>query len=394
METNFTEESMLLHTGFEVSGMDLTPEAMPLFQTNAFSQKNLSSMKQTYVDKGFTYIRTRNPNRTALEQSISLLENGEDTLIFASGMAAISSTLIAFLSSGDRILCNSNIYGETFQLLSTLLNRFGIIADFVDFENLEAVKSAITPAAKMLYCEVVSNPTMSLSDLEAIAKIAHNANALLMVDNTFTTPFAIKPINWGADIVINSLTKFLNGHSDAVAGSITSTTEIIQQIKPVSMLLGTPGTPFESWLIFRSMQTAGLRIPQQMRNAQKIAEALSKHKLISKVHYPGLENYPQRKLADKMFKNNGFSAMLSFVVPEKIELMDLFLEKLYFTKYAPTLGGSRTTIQHPVTSSHPDMPDHIRRKIGITPGMFRLSVGLENPDDLIADFMQALSVFE
>lgn len=261
-------------------------------------------------------------------------------------------------------------------------------------EQLARIAKAVRPETKLIYSEVLSNPTLTLVDLKAVAEIAHKNGAYLMVDNTFTTPIAIRPIDFGADIVINSLTKFLNGHSDAIGGSITTTQALCDKIQPVAMLLGTPGDPFSSWLIHRGINTASVRMPQAMHTAEKLAATLAANKHVSRVNHPSLPTYPQKELADRMFGKNGYCAMLSFIVPENLEKIDQFMLTLKFPKYAPTLGGLHTTLSHPVTSSHMGVPDETRRKMGITPGMIRVSVGIEDADDLAADFENALKVFD
>ncbi len=392
--TKYAKESELLYKGKTVQGMSLKPESMPIFLTSAFEFDDLTAMKQGYQDKAFTYIRTRNPTRMGLEEMLSFLENGEKTHVLASGMGAITSTLMSIVQAGDHILCNSNIYGETFDVITRLLLRFGVQSDLISFEDPAQVNAAIKPNTKLLYTEVISNPTLSLCDISAVAQIAHKHGALLMVDNTFTTPLAIRPLDFGADIVINSLTKFLNGHNDVMAGSVTASEKLIDSIIPVSMLCGTPGDPFTSWMVMRGLQTVSLRVPRQMENAAKLASELQKHPVVSKVNYPGLDDYSQKELAHDLFRQAGFGAMVSFIVPEHIDKMDEFLHALHFAHYAPTLGGICTTIQHPVTSSHSHVPDDVRRKMGITPGLFRISVGIENIDDLLEDFTQAMKVFQ
>lgn len=388
-----TSDSVILHAGCTVRGLGMKPETLPLFLTTAFTMNSLTEVKDAYATKGYTYVRTRNPNRTALAESVSLLEHGEKSLIFSSGMGAITSTLLALHDTGDHILCNSNIYGETFMVMTTLINRLGIEVDLVNFEDTELVRKSVKPNTKLLFTEVVSNPTLSMCDIAELARIAHEAGARLMVDNTFTTPISIRPLDLGADIVMNSLTKFINGHSDAIGGSITASEAVVDKVMPISMLCGTPGDPFDSWLILRSIQTLSLRMPHQMQTAATLAQALSRNPHVSKVNHPSLPCYPQQELAQKQFSYKGIVAMLSFIVPEKEDRMDAFLQRLKYVSYAPTLGGIRTTLQHPVTSSHPHVPDAIRRAMGITPGMFRVSIGLEEPDDLINDFTQALEVF-
>lgn len=383
-----------LYQGTHVRGMDLHPETIPCFMTTAFTMKGFQEVQDTYATKGYTYVRTRNPNRTALGEVISCLEGGEETLIFASGMGAITSTLMTVLDSGDHVICNANIYGETFCVMTQILKKCGVDVTFVDYQNTEDIAKAVQPNTKLIYSEVFSNPTLTLVDLRAVAGIAHQNGALLMVDNTFTSPIAIRPIDFGADIVINSLTKFLNGHSDAIGGSITTTHALCDKIQPVAMLLGTPGDPFSSWLIHRGINTASVRLPQQMHTAERLAQVLSQNKHVSKVNHPSLPTYPQKALADSMFGPHGYCAMLSFIVPEDLEKIDQFMKALKFPRYAPTLGGLHTTLSHPVTSSHMGVPDETRRKMGITPGMIRVSVGIENADDLAADFENALKVFD
>lgn len=390
----FSRESLLLYAGESNDYPGLIPEVEPCYLTTAFNMKNLSEVHHTYETKGYTYIRTRNPNRTALAKAISFLEGGEASLILSSGMAAITSTLITILNNGDHVLCNANIYGETYDVFVKVLSKMNITAEFVDFTDLAAVKQALTPKTRLLYTEVVSNPTLALADIAALGEIAHATGALLMVDNTFTTPMAIKPIKLGADIVINSLTKFVNGHCDALGGSVTASETLIDQIMPMSMLIGTPGDPFDSWLILRGLQTLELRMAKQMENARKLALALQTNNHVSKVNHPSLPDYPQKALAEKLFTDLGVTPMLSFILPEDTEKIDQFMQKLHFAKYAPTLGGIRTTMSHPVTSSHPNVPDPVRRKMGITPGMIRISTGIEKAEDLIKDFEDALSVFD
>ena len=391
---DYSKASELLYKGDHIEGMELSPEAVPVFFNTAFSMRNLTEVKKTYAAGGYTYIRTRNPNRDALAEAVSFLENGEKSLIFSSGMGAITTTLMTLLQPGDHVLCNSDIYGETYDVMGLLMKKFGVESDLVKFDDLARVEAACKPNTKMLYTEVMSNPTMNLVDIEGIAKIAHARGAHLMVDNTFTTPLAVCPIDLGADIVINSLTKFMNGHSDAIGGSITASAEIIDRIHPIRMLCGTPGDPFSSWLILRGLHTIELRVPKQMENAAKIAAALEADPHVCKVNHPSLESFPQHELAKRMFTGKGMSGMLSFIVPEDMEKIDRFMEKLHFAHYAMTLGGLRTTLNHTCTSSHAHVPDDVRRKMGITPGMFRLSVGIEDADDLIADFRQALTVFD
>ncbi|PMC67798.1 cystathionine beta-lyase [Fusobacterium nucleatum] len=394
MEKEYAEATELLYKGRKVKGMDFNkPEAFPLFTTTAFTMNSLTEVKKAYAEK-YTYIRTCNPNRDALADMVTFLEAGEKSLIFSSGMGAITTTLMTILKPGDHVVCNRNIYGETFDVFTKLMPKFGISADLVDFDDIENCKKAIKAETKLIYSEVFANPTLNIADIPTLADIAHKNGALLMIDNTFSTPIAIKPIKFGADIVINSLTKFMNGHSDAIAGSITSTTEIIDAIHPVRMLCGTPGDPHAAHAMMKSFATMDLRLKKQMSNAAKLATALEENKYVSKVNHPSLKSFSQHELALKLFTSNDtMSGMMSFIVPEDFEKIDKFMLRLNFAHYAMTLGGVRTTLVHPVTSSHSHMPDEARRAMGITPGLFRLSVGIEDVDDLIEDFNQALKVF-
>lgn len=394
MERKCSEATELLYRGRKVKGMDFNkPEAFPLFTTTAFTMNSLTEVKEAY-EKRYTYIRTCNPNRDALADMVTFLEAGEKSLIFSSGMGAITTTLMTILKPGDHVICNRNIYGETFDVFTKLMPKFGVNADLVDFDDIENCKKAVRPETKLIYSEVFANPTLNIADIPALAEIAHKNGALLMIDNTFSSPIAIKPIKFGADIVINSMTKFMNGHSDAIAGSITSTEEIIDAIHPVRMLCGTPGDPHAAHAMMKSFATMDLRLKKQMASASKLAKALEENKYVSKVNHPSLESFKHHKLALELFgSNETMSGMISFIVPEDPEKIDKFMLKLNFAHYAMTLGGIRTTLVHPVTSSHSHMPDEARRAMGITPGLFRLSVGIEDVDDLIADFNQALEVF-
>ena len=394
MKKLYSPESELLYLADHTEGLGAKPESMPCFLTTAFVMDDLTELKEVTKAGGYTYIRKNNPNRTELAKTVSYLENGEDSLIFSSGMGAITTSFLTVVRPGDQVICNSSIYGETYEVMTELLPMLGAEVSFVDCGDLAAVRAAITPKTRLIHTEVVSNPTMALCDIGALAAIAHEAGALLSVDNTFTTPFAIEPLTFGADLSINSLTKFMNGHSDAVGGSVTGKGELINRIQHMSMLCGTPGDPFSSWLILRGLQTAALRVPRQMENAAKLAAALEKNPHVTKVNHPSLESHPQHQLSKKLFNDNRCTAMLSFILPEDQDKIDKFIQKLRFPHYAPTLGGVRSSLSYPVISSHAHVPYAARRAMGITPGMLRISVGIEKAEDLIADIEQALSVFD
>ena len=395
-----SKETELLYCGDRVEGIDLSTEALPIYTTTAFTWHSLDEVQEAYRGvargDGFSYIRTINPNRSALGEAIAFLENGEASLICSSGMGAIASTLLTVVKAGDHVIYSNCCYGETLDIMRDLLAKFGVEVTPVNIDNFEEVKAAMRPNTKVIYSEVVANPLMKVADVPALAELIHGNGGVLIIDNTFTTPFAFRPLEHGADIVINSLTKFLNGHSDAMAGAVTSSAEWIARIKPVGMFCGTPSDPFSAWLVSRSLRTAQLRIPLQMANAAKIARALEKDPHVTAVYHPCIEGFSGHETALRLFENESrMCAMISFLaVSEDEAKRNEFMKRLRFAHYAPTLGGVRTTYQQPIYSSHAHVPDDIRRKAGITPAMFRISTGIENANDIIEDFTQALKAFD
>ncbi len=397
--SNVNRETELLYAGDKIDGIDLSSEALPIYTTTAFTWHSLTDVMKGYEGMAqgsdYTYIRTCNPNRTALASAISFLEKGEASLICSSGMGAITSTLLTVLKAGDHIIYSNCCYGETLDVMQNMFSKFGVETSAVNIDCMDEVTAAMKANTKVIYSEVVANPLMKVADVPALAKLIHENGGMLIIDNTFTTPFAYCPLEHGADIVINSLTKFLNGHSDAMAGSVTSSAAQIGKIKPVSMYCGTPADPFPTWLVYRSLRTAPLRIPKQMENASILAKALENDPHVEAVYHPSLKGFSGHETAKRLFEDETkMCAMLSFILPEDFEKRDAFMRKLRFAHYAPTLGGVRTTYQQPIYSSHAHVPDEERRKAGITPGMVRVSVGIENINDIIADFTEALKAFD
>jgi cystathionine beta-lyase/cystathionine gamma-synthase len=387
-----SRETEILYQGAKIKGRADNPETQPIHLTTAFNVEDLDDLYALYADKGYAYNRSKNPNRNALAELMTYLEDGEDSIIFSSGMGAIATAMLALLETGDHFLSDRTLYGETIELFSTALPQYGIEVSFVDFTDLDTIKKATKANTKLLYTETVSNPMISVVDIEAVAAIAQSIDAKLMVDNTFTTSLVIKPLEKGADISINSLTKYANGHSDAVAGSLTASKEIVKKVHNLQVLLGSTLDGFTAWLVQRGIRTMDLRVKKQMDNAAKLAKALDTHPNVLKVNHPSLESHPQHELAKRIFKN-GFCAMLSFVMPEDRNKINAFMRELNTAHYAMTLGGYRTTLSHPVSSSHRIVPEEVRQKMGITYGLMRVSVGIEDPNDLIADFSNALAVF-
>lgn len=386
---NYREDAVNLKKG----------ESFPYYPCTAFTANTLSEIKEAYR-QGYTYIRTNNPDRDVLAGMMTKLEApnlpDKDTLIFSSGMASISTTVGSLLKTGDHVICNKYIYGETFDVWGKMFDRFGVEHDFVDMDDIENVKKAIKPNTKLIYSEVCANPTMNVIDIPEMAKLAHEHGALLMMDNTFTTPISIRPLELGADIVISSMTKFLNGHSDAILGCMTASHDIIETVRPMRMLFGTPADPFPCWMMIRALETVFMRVEKQMKNAYELAKFFESDPHVVKVNHPALDSFKNRAIAKKLWSDNEkVSGMMSIVLcTEDEEKIDAFMAKLQYVHYATTLGGLRTTLNHPVTSSHSHMPDADRRAIGITPGMFRVSVGTEDIDDLINDFKQAFAALD
>ena len=384
-------ETNILEAGAYFRLPTSNPEALPIHLSTAHNVEDLADLQKRYDEKGFCYNRNRNPNRTALIELMNYVEGGEDSLGCSSGMAAISSTVIAHTKAGDHILSDKTLYGETLEIFTKILKKYGVETTFVDFTDLEEVKANIKPTTVILYTETVSNPLIGVPNLKMLADIAHSNNALLVVDNTFMTGALIKPLKFGADLVVNSLTKFANGHSDAVCGAVTGKSELIKKIYELQVLLGTQADPFSSWLIMRGMRTLELRIKKQCENASALAAALEKSPYILKVNHPSLESNPQHLLAHEQF-GDCYGGMLSIELPEDLEKMNKFMRTLKLAHYAMTLGGYRSSLAYPVMSSHSDMTREESLAIGITDGLLRISVGIENTQDLINDFTNALEV--
>ena len=391
-DKQFSYETEILKKGAYVRRLASNPEAIPVYMTTAFNVEDLNELNDRYEAKGFCYNRNHNPNRTSLIELITYLEGGADSVITSSGMAAISTTLIALLKQGDHVLSDRTLYGETIDLMSKVLTGYGVSVTFVDFTRPEEVRAAIRENTRLLYTETVSNPMITVVDIKALAEISHEAGAVLVVDNTFMTSVAVRPLELGADLVVNSLTKFANGHSDAVCGAVTGSVQLSQKIYNLLVLLGSTADAFTCWLVERGIRTMSLRVEKQMSNAAKLAAALAESPYVLKVHHPSLPDHPQHQLAARQF-GGWYGGMLSIELADDKEKLNAFMRRLNLAHYAMTLGGYRTTIAHPVSSSHYDIPEEEQLKMGITYGLIRISVGIENPDDLISDFLEALRVF-
>ncbi|HEX8171870.1 MAG TPA: cystathionine gamma-synthase [Thermoanaerobaculia bacterium] len=349
---------------------------IPIYQTSTYVQPELGR------HKGYEYARTKNPTRSALEANLAALERGKYGHCFASGMAA-TDTVFRLLQSGDHVLAGENMYGGSYRLFSKVLTKFGVQFDYVDTSNIDAVRAAMRAETRMLFLETPTNPMMTITDLAACAEIAHQRGALVVVDNTFCSPYLQRPIELGADIVVHSTTKFLNGHSDSVGGVVVSNSDALaEQIGFLQNAVGAILSPFDSWLVLRGVKTLAVRMRQHEANGMAMANYLANHPKVNRVYYPGLADHPQHELARKQM--HGFGSMISFELGS-FENAKKFLDRVRLCSLAESLGGVETLISHPVSMTHGSVPEEMRRKLGITPGLVRISVGIEDVEDLIAD---------
>ncbi|HEY3989415.1 MAG TPA: PLP-dependent aspartate aminotransferase family protein [Acidobacteriaceae bacterium] len=355
----------------------------PIYQSTTYRQDAVG------VHKGHTYSRASNPTVSALEEALGVLEDTPPAVCFATGMAAISAVFLALLKSGDHVVLSDVVYGGTVRLFDQVLGNFGLEASFVDTANPAAVKAAIQPNTRMVFIETPANPTLKLTDVEAIAAITRPAGLLLVVDNTFLTPLLLRPLDLGADITLLSTTKYIEGHNATVGGSIAARDErILDRLRLIRKTLGSIQSPHEAWLTARGIKTLPLRLQQHSRAAQVVAEWLEQHPDVSRVYYPGLASFPQRALAERQHALHG--GMLSFELKQGAEAGIALMNAVRLCVLAENLGATETLITHPVSMTHGDVPREMRERIGITDGLVRLSVGLEDPRDIIADLSQAL----
>lgn len=388
----FHENTEILYRGMDIEGIAESPEVAPIYNTTAYCVKDTDDYDFANNGGKYFYNRTANPNRDCLGESISYLEHGEKTIVCSSGMAAISTTLLGLLKQGDHAVISKAIYGETIELIEHKLINYGVEVTFVDFTDVEQVEKEIKENTVLLYTEIIANPLTLVVDIEKISEIAHKKNVLIIVDSTFTTPFVIKPIDKGVDIVIHSLTKYFGGHSDITGGSITSTKEIIKKLMPTYLLLGCCMDPNTAWLTSRSIKTMGMRVKKQNQNAEMLAHALTQNPKIKAVYHPSIETHPQHELAKSIF-TNGYGAMMSFRVEDDLDKVNEFMHRLKIVKYMGTLGGIRTTIAHPATAFRNEFTAEQLMDMGLYEGLIRISTGAEEVDDLIQDFNNALEVF-
>jgi cystathionine beta-lyase/cystathionine gamma-synthase len=353
----------------------------PIFQTSTYVQDALGE------HKGYEYARTQNPTRAALEANLAAIEAGRGALAFASGMAAIGA-VASFLQSGDHVVVTDNTYGGTFRLFERVLRRYGLDFSYVDTSRLDLVEAAFTPKTKLLFVETPTNPVMSLTDLAAASDLARRHRVKLVVDNTFASPAIQRPIEYGADMVLHSTTKYLNGHSDSIGGVVVATSdEDLDWLRFYQNSAGAILSPFDSWLVLRGTKTLAVRMTTHSANGIALAEYLAGHKKVQKVFYPGLPDHPQHELAKRQMK--GFGGMLSFDLGS-LDAARRLLNNVRLMALAESLGGVESLISHPATMTHASVPEDRRAAIGITDGLVRISAGIEDVEDLQADLERAL----
>ena len=368
------------------AGQEPDPEtgavAVPIYPTSTYVQQELGK------NKGYEYARVSNPTRTRLEENLAALEGGAAARAFASGMAAINA-ICTMYKSGDHVVCGNDLYGGVPRLFNQVLANFGMQFTYVDTSDAKNVDRAIRKNTRMVYVETPTNPLMSLSDIAAVSQVCRRRKVELVVDNTFMSPYFQQPIALGADMVVHSTTKFLNGHSDGLGGVVVCTTkEQADKLAFVQKAAGAILSPFECWLVLRGVKTLAARMEQHDHNGRLVAEFLARHKKVKKIFYPGLEEHPQHDLAQRQM--TGFGSMITFETGSLSNAKKM-LRKVRVCSLAESLGGVETLISHPATMTHAALGEKGRREIGITDGLVRISVGIENVEDIVDDLDQALA---
>jgi len=368
--------------------------ATPIHQTATFvfDSAEQGGKRFTLEEDGYIYSRLGNPTNTQLEEKLAMLEGAEAAVSTASGMGAISSAMWTALKAGDHLVASKTLYGCTFAFLNHGITRFGIEVTFVDTTNPQNVRAAMKENTKVVFLETPANPTLEIADIREIANIAHeNKECLVMVDNTFCTPYIQRPLEFGADVIIHSGTKFLNGHGDVISGFVVGTLEFITEVKLVGVkdMTGACLSPFDAFLIIRGMKTLQIRMEKHCENAMKVAEFLENHPAVKRVYFPGLESFPQYELAKKQMSLAG--AVIAFELKDGLEEGKTVMNNVELCKLAVSLGDAETLIQHPASMTHSPYTPEERATVGITDGLVRIAVGLENIEDILWDLGQALN---
>ena len=367
--------------------------AVPIYQAAPFifsDMERFAAIGKSKISGGYLYSRWANPTVDALARTIASLERAEASAAFASGMGAIHATVASSVRSGEHVVSARQIYGGTFGLFNEIMPRTGVDVSFVDITDHVEVAAAFRDTTRVLYFETIGNPTLPVADVEALAAIAHEHGATVIVDATFTTPYLFTALEHGVDLTVHSATKYLGGHSDVTAGVVSGTAEAIGRIRHLGIDYGGTLAPFEAWLTQRGVQTLSLRMERICLNALAVATALEQHSSVERVRYPGLPSHPQHELAKRQFPR-GAGGMLTIEVAGGIPAGRRVLERVRVASAAASLGGTKTLILHPASITHTQVPREAREAIGITDGLLRISIGIEDQEDLIADFVEALS---
>ncbi len=363
--------------------------SLPIYLTSTFKQEEFGEYE-------YDYSRAGNPTRTNLEENIASLENGKGAVAFSSGMGAISA-VIHLLSAGDEVIFTRNVYGGTYRIMEKIYKNFSINSHWVDTTNLEVLEKTISKKTKMIYIETPTNPMMEICDINAISKISKKYNCILVVDNTFMSPYNQRPIELGADIVMHSITKYLNGHSDVIGGIlITNKESLLEKLRFIQMSVGSVPSPFDCWIVQRSLKTLHVRMDRHNSNANEIANYLEQNNKVVSIYYPGLKKHPNHEIAKKQQLNPSgdsvFGGMISIDLGS-IKNARTFVKNLEIFTLAESLGGVESLVCHPATMTHASIPENIRNDLGITQGLVRLSVGIEDVNDLVGDIDQAINRF-
>ena len=371
-----------IHTGQEADPLT-GAIVVPIYPTSTYLQEELGK------NKGYEYARVSNPTRTRLETNLAALEGGTSAHVFASGMAAVTAVTQCFLKQGDHLICGHNVYGGVPRYFNQVMANYGVEFSYVDTSDLDAVKKAMRRNTRIVWVETPTNPLMVLTDIREVARIAHAGGAELVVDNTFMSPYFQRPIEFGADMVVHSTTKFLNGHSDGLGGMIAGTKPIhAEKLAFMQKTSGAILSPFECWLVLRGVKTLAVRMEKHDENGRAIADFLRNHSKVKQVLYPGFSDHPQYALAKRQM--TGFGSMITFETGS-LKNAKKMLAKVRVCSLAESLGGVETLISHPATMTHAALGEKGRKQIGLTDGMVRISVGIEDVDDLLADLDQALA---
>jgi len=376
-------ETIAIHAG-ERPDRAFGAISTPIYQTSTFAFEDVGKTR------GYDYSRTANPTRRVLEDTIAQLEGGKAGFAFATGMAA-ETTVMHLLKAGDHVIAGDDIYGGTYRLFRNVMRDFGLEFTFLRMDSSGRIENAIKPNTKMLWLETPSNPLLNITDIEMAVDIAKKHDLLTAIDNTFATPCFLRPIEYGVDLVVHSTTKYLNGHCDVVGGAVVTTTdELTRKVQFLLNAMGTCASPFDCWLVLRGIETLPVRMKRHEENAIAVANYLKRHPAVKRVFYPGLESHPRHEIAKRQMK--GFGGIVSFELKGTIEAVNNFLKRIKVFALAESLGGAASLAEHPATMTHASMPKEHREKVGITDELIRLSVGLENIDDLIEDLSQALEL--